>query len=141
MSRDRMSTRPGWSFLRTGAAGFHTTHPAANSETISIALTKIKATWASTAWMARYATRTVEEISAPSQRQGNIYGTDKRRHWFQYLCGKVCIGERVWDTFATVIAMKDKIAGLTETEKTQQWKIEDLHLSHDRIETAFAMLI
>lgn len=49
-------------------------------------------------------------------------------------------GERVWDTFATVIQMKDKIAALTETVKTQQSKIEDLTGRMIRLETAFALL-
>jgi hypothetical protein len=51
------------------------------------------------------------------------------------------LGERVWDTFTTVVQMNDKIAALTDTVKGQQSKIEDLTGRVIRLETALAMLM
>ena len=51
------------------------------------------------------------------------------------------LGDRVWETFTTVIQMKDKIAAFTDTVKTQQSKIEDLTGRVIRLETALAMMM
>ncbi|HJR71710.1 MAG TPA: hypothetical protein VKA43_16825 [Gammaproteobacteria bacterium] len=51
------------------------------------------------------------------------------------------LGDRVWETFTTVIQMKDKIAALADTVKTQQSKIEDLTGRVIRLETALAMMM
>lgn len=50
------------------------------------------------------------------------------------------LGERIWDTFTTVIQIKDHIDALRETVKKQQDKIEDLTGRMIRLETAFAMM-
>jgi len=53
----------------------------------------------------------------------------------------VSLGDRVWETFTTVIQMKDKIAALADTVKAQQSKIEDLTGRVIRLETALAMMM
>ncbi len=50
------------------------------------------------------------------------------------------LGERIWDTFATVIQIKDRIDALKETVMKQQDKIEDLTGRVIRLETALSML-
>lgn len=49
-------------------------------------------------------------------------------------------GDRVWETFETVIQMTDKIAALAETVRSQQSKIENLSERMIRLETAFGIM-
>jgi hypothetical protein len=45
------------------------------------------------------------------------------------------LADRVWDAFATVVQIRDRIAFLTEAVKRQQLKIEDLTERTIRLET------
>lgn len=51
------------------------------------------------------------------------------------------LGERVWDTFKTVVQMKDRIAALTDAVRTQQTRIEELTGRMIRLETTIALLL
>jgi hypothetical protein len=50
------------------------------------------------------------------------------------------LADRVWDAFATVVQMRDRIALLTEAVKKQQLKIEDLTERTIRLETTIDLL-
>jgi hypothetical protein len=51
------------------------------------------------------------------------------------------VGDRMWDAFATVIRMNDKVERVATTVKIQQEKIENLTWRVIRLETALEMVL
>jgi hypothetical protein len=51
------------------------------------------------------------------------------------------LGDRVWETFKTVIQMRDKIGALAEVTKSQQLRIENLTERVIRLETTLDLLM
>jgi hypothetical protein len=51
------------------------------------------------------------------------------------------LGDRVWETFKTVIQMHDKIGALAEVTKSQQLRIENLTERVIRLETTLDLLM
>jgi len=67
-------------------------------------------------------------IHVDDRRDVGIYRQVESRHR-QTAGGKetrMSLSERIWDTFTTVIQLRDKIGALTEAIKTQQIQIQDL---------------